>query len=55
MTDQLIRAVIEDFDMKFWSIVWFMVKVAFASIPAIVVVWIVTLVLFAIFGGIGSH
>jgi hypothetical protein len=32
--DDLIRAQIVDFDMKFSSIVWLMVKLAFAVLPA---------------------
>ncbi len=34
------RVIIADFDMPFWSIVNFMVKVALASIPASIVIMI---------------
>lgn len=50
--------VIKDIDMKFWSMVGFMVKWAFASIPAILIVaaiaWGIFLVFIALFGSIGG-
>ena len=43
---------ITDIKMPFWSMVMFMVKAAIASIPAIIILWIIFAVLAAIFGGI---
>ena len=50
--------VIKDIDMQFWSMVWFMVKWAFASIPAIFIIVGILLGIFllfvALFGSIGG-
>jgi len=35
------RVKIVDFDMSFWSMVWFMIKWALASIPAFIVLAII--------------
>ncbi|MDG6778166.1 hypothetical protein QCB44_05550 [Thiomicrorhabdus sp. zzn3] len=43
---------ITDIKMPFWSMVMFMVKAAIASIPAIIILWIIFAVLAGIFGGI---
>jgi hypothetical protein len=43
---------IVDFNMPFLSIVGFMVKVAIASIPAMIILMIISGVLWAIFGGV---
>jgi len=43
---------ITDIKMPFWSMVMFMVKVAIASIPAIIILWIIFAVLAVIFGSI---
>jgi len=51
------RVVVTDFDMPFGSMVMFMVKWAFASIPAMLVLGIVAGILIAMFGaliGLGS-
>ena len=45
---------IVDFNMPFWSIVGFMIKVAIASIPAMLVLTAISLALWLIFGGIIS-
>ena len=42
---------IKDFNMPFSSMVIFMVKWAIASIPAIIIIWILVMVLISIFGG----
>jgi hypothetical protein len=47
MTEQAgsTRVVIADFDMPFWSLVNFMIKVAIASIPATIIVSIIGFVI----------
>jgi hypothetical protein len=39
---------VTDINMPFFSMVWFMVKWAVASIPAIIILWL----LFVMFGGL---
>jgi hypothetical protein len=39
------RVVISDFDMPFWSLVGFMIKVAIASIPAAIIVSIISFII----------
>ena len=41
---------IKDFNMPFSSMVIFMVKWAIASIPAIIIIWILFMILISIFG-----
>jgi hypothetical protein len=41
-----------DFNMPFWSMVKFMVKLSLASIPAYIILVIIFAVIFLIFGGI---
>ena len=41
---------IKDFNMPFSSMVIFMVKWAIASIPAIIIIWILFMLLISIFG-----
>jgi ABC-type sugar transport system permease subunit len=43
--------VVTDIDMSFGNMVWFMVKWAFASIPAMIIIAIIVAVLVAVFGG----
>ncbi|WP_029407839.1 hypothetical protein [Thiomicrorhabdus sp. Milos-T2] len=43
---------ITDIKMPFWSMVMFMVKVSIASIPAIIILWVIFTLLAAIFSGI---
>jgi len=43
---------VRDFDMPFWSLVGFMIKFAFASIPAMIVMAAVGLGLFIVGAGI---
>lgn len=52
------EVVIKDIQMPFWSMVTFMVKWAFASIPAMIIVAIIIAVLvgaFSGFAGMGMH
>lgn len=46
--------VVLDLRMSFFSMVWFMVKWAFASIPAIIIVVMMLMVVGALFGGVGG-
>ena len=41
---------IKDFNMPFSSMVIFMVKWAIASIPAIIIIWILFMILISVFG-----
>lgn len=41
-----------DFDMPFWNLVCFMVKVAVASIPALIILALLAVAATAMFGGI---
>ena len=41
---------VKDFNMPFSSMVIFMVKWAIASIPAIIIIWILFMLLISIFG-----
>jgi hypothetical protein len=43
--------VVVDFQMSFNSMVWFMVKAAIASIPALIILFLIGSVLAAFFGG----
>lgn len=43
---------IVDIKMPFWSLVFFMVKAAIASIPAFIILSIIGMVVFSIFGAI---
>jgi hypothetical protein len=41
------RVTVADIDMRFGSMVWFMVKWAFAAIPAFIIIFVILLVAFA--------
>lgn len=41
-----------DFRMPFMAMVWFMVKWAFASIPALIIVFLAVVALLSFFGGL---
>ena len=45
-----INHTIKDFNMPFSSMVIFMVKWAIASIPAIIIIWILVMILISVFG-----
>ena len=51
-TDNDTRVVVVDIRMPFWSMVVFMVKLAIASIPAFIILSILSAVVMAVFGGI---
>jgi hypothetical protein len=48
------RVVVTDVHMPFWSMVTFMVKWAFAAIPAMIILFVVGVVLAALFGGVAG-
>jgi hypothetical protein len=48
MNSEISRVDVTDINMRFFSMVWFMVKWAIASIPAIIILWM----LFVMFGGL---
>ena len=48
MDSEISKVEVTDINMPFSSMVWFMVKWAIASIPAIIVLWL----LFVMFGGL---
>jgi len=50
--DKPVKVVISDFDMPFGSMVVFIVKWTLASIPALIILFIVGVVLAAVFGGV---
>ncbi len=51
-TDRPITVSIVNFDMPFWSIVKLLIKISIAAIPAMFIIAMISLVLWAIFGGI---
>ncbi|MCK6467345.1 MAG: hypothetical protein L6Q53_03990 [Candidatus Brocadia sinica] len=52
------EVVIKDIGMKFGSMVWFMVKWAFASIPALIIIaaiiWVFVFLFILFFGSLGQ-
>ncbi|WP_292661683.1 hypothetical protein [Nitratifractor sp.] len=48
------RVVLAGLDVPFWDLVWFMVKFAFASIPAIFIIYFIVVLIGMIFAGLGS-
>ena len=59
MSEQNREIIITDIRMKFWSMVWFMVKWAIASIPALIILGSILIVIgtiiAAVFGGPFMH
>ena len=47
------EVIITDIKMPFWSMVVFMIKWAIASIPAIIILYILVILVAAVFWGIG--
>ncbi|MCF6200880.1 MAG: hypothetical protein L3J42_01935 [Hydrogenimonas sp.] len=39
-------------DIPFWNLVWFMVKLALASIPAMLIIYFIFMFIAMLFGGI---
>ncbi|MGF7161809.1 hypothetical protein FHS85_003450 [Rhodoligotrophos appendicifer] len=44
------EVVVTDIKMPFWSMVRFLVKLAIASIPAMIILWLIGMALFAAIG-----
>ncbi len=51
-SEEKTRVTIAGLDIPFWDLVWFMVKLSLASIPAIFILYIFVMALGMIFGGI---
>lgn len=45
------RVVLADVSIPFWSLVWFLVELAVAAIPALLFLWLVGLLLMALSAG----
>jgi hypothetical protein len=52
--ETITQVVVRDFDMPFWSMVGFMLKWAFASIPALIVLIMVGAIVTAILAAVGG-
>lgn len=48
------RVVVSGLDIPFWDLVWFMVKLALASIPAMLILYIFIMLFGLLFGGIAN-
>ena len=53
-TEEKDRVVLAGLDVPFWDLVWFMVKFAFASIPAIFIIYLIIFFFGMIFTGLGN-
>ena len=45
------RVIVSGLDIPFWDLVWFMVKLALASIPALFIIYLIFGMLGMLFGG----
>lgn len=52
MADDTREVVIIDIKMKFWSMVWFMVKWVIASIPALIILVTIMIIVSTIWGAL---
>ncbi len=52
MSDEIKLVIITDIRMRFWSMVWFMVKWVIASIPAIIILATILIVVAAGFAAL---
>jgi len=48
------KVIVAGLDIPFWDLVWFMVKLALASIPAIFILYFIFLLIGMFFAGMGS-
>jgi hypothetical protein len=53
--EQIQKVTVIDFEMSFWRMVTFMVKWAFAAIPAAIILVITWTIITLVFGGILFH
>ncbi len=44
------EVIVTGLKIPFWDLVWFMVKLAFASIPAIFIIWTIVWIFSLLFG-----
>jgi hypothetical protein len=44
--------VVSGLEIPFWDLVWFMVKLALASVPAMFILWFFVWIFAALFGGV---
>jgi len=54
MEEKEVRVTLKDIDIPFWNLVVFLIKLAFASIPALFVVSFIMGLVFALTGGMFS-
>lgn len=57
MTDPMppsARVTVVDFDMPFGALVMFLIKLAFAAIPAYLIMMVIFLAVFGLFGGVAA-
>jgi len=52
MENEKQRIILAGLDIPFWDLVWFMVKLSLASIPAIFILYLFVMALGMIFGGV---
>ncbi len=48
------RVVVSGLEIPFWDLVWFMVKLALASIPAMLIIYVFIMLLGLLFGGVAN-
>ncbi len=54
MEEKETKVVLTGVDISFWNLVVFIVKIAFASIPALFIIWFVFMLFGVVFGGMFS-
>ena len=53
-TEDKDRMILAGLDVPFWDLVWFMVKLALASIPAIIILSFIFFLIATLFGWMGA-
>jgi hypothetical protein len=56
MSDETLpaRVTVVNFDVSFGNLVWLLVKVALAAIPAIIILVLIGVLAFGVLGGVGT-
>jgi len=49
--EEIKKVVVSGLEIPFWDLVWFMVKLALASIPALFVIYFIVMLFGMVFGG----
>ncbi|BBG65946.1 hypothetical protein NNO_1243 [Hydrogenimonas sp.] len=49
--EEIKKVVVSGLEIPFWNLVWFMVKLALASIPALFIIYFIMMFLGMLFGG----